>query len=76
MRVQGSGHADGHEIDVAYEREVGGGGKHPGLHEGGKVLVNDIADVVVAGVDHVHFLFLHVESDGAETGLGLLYGER
>ena len=76
VRIQGSGHADGNEIDVPDETEVSSGRQHPILDKGDKIPVHDIADVVVACVDHVDLFLLDIESDGSETGLRLLNGKR
>ena|SRR5699024_4737500 len=76
MRVQRGGHADGDKVDILDKAEVGGGGKHAALDNAGKVAVHHVADVVVAGVDHLHLLRLDVEADGLKARFGLLDRQR
>ena len=45
------------------------------LHQGSQVGVHDVSYIIFAGVDQIDLLFLDIESDGPETGLGLLDGK-
>ena len=74
--VKRGGNADRDEIDVPDETEVGGGGEPPFGDERGQVRIDDVADIVVARVHQVHLLLLNIETNGPETRLRLLYGQR
>ena len=74
--VERGGHADGDEAALRDAREVAGRLERAGLHERGEVLLHDVADVVLATVDHVDLVGLHVEANRLEARLGLLHGQR
>ena len=74
--VERRGHADGDEAALRDAREVAGRLERAGLHERGEVLLHDVADVVLATVDHVDLVGLHVEANRLEARLGLLHGQR
>ena len=76
MGVERGGHADGDEAALRDAREVAGRLERAGLHERGEVLLHDVADVVLATVDHVDLVGLHVEANRLEARLGLLHGQR
>ena len=75
MRVQRSGNADAHAVAARRLGEVRGGGEHAGVYQGLEVLVDHVADIVVAGVDHVDLFLLYIETDDFEAGLGLFHGQ-
>ena len=76
MGVERRGHADGDEAALGDAREVAGRLERAGLHERGEILLHHVADVVLAAVDHVHLVGLHVEADRLEAGLRLLHRQR
>ena len=73
--VEGRGDADGDEIHLLDKAEIGRGGEAALLHQAGEVGVHDILDIVFAGIDQIDFLFLDIEPDGPESGLGFFYGQ-
>ena len=75
VSVQRGGYADGHEVNAFDEAEVSCGRESAVGYKSGQVAVYYVPNVIVAGVYHIHLVLLHVESDGAESGLGLLYGQ-
>ena len=74
--VERRGHADGDEAALRDAREVARGLEGARRDERGEILLNHVADVVLAAVDHGDLLRLHVEADRLETGLGLLDRQR
>ena len=74
--VERSRHADGDGVDFLDKRKVGSSGKLSGFHHVFQRVADDVADVVVPGVDGVNFFRLHVEADGFVAGLREFHRER
>ena len=75
VSVQRGGNAYGHEVNAFDEAEVGGGREAAVGYKRCQVAVHYVPYVIVAGVHHIHFVLLHIEPDGTESGLGLLNGQ-
>ena len=75
MSVQRGGNTNGHKVNAFDEAEVGGGREAAVGDKSGQVAVYYVTYIIVSGIHHIHLVLLHVESDGAESGLGLLYGQ-
>ena len=76
MLVERRGNADRHKIAIRYAREIRRCRNHPGGHEGRKILVHHIADVVLSAVDHVDLLDLDVEANSLEPRFRLFNRKR
>ena len=76
MRIQGGGHADSDKVHVLNKAEVGGCAQHTVRHQFFQIGVDNVADIVLAGVDQIHFLLLNVKADGLEAVLGLVHRQR
>ena len=75
MHVKRSGYADSHEVAFTDTGEISGSLDHIIVHELLQILVHHVTDVVLAAIDHVDLLGLHVDAHGLEAGLGLLHGK-
>jgi len=76
VHIQRRGHANSHKINIADKTEIVGGRKHSFSHNFFQIVVHHIANVVMTGIYHVHFCFLHIETDGFESGFGFFNGKR
>ena len=74
--VQRRGNADGDKVHITDTGKVRGGGEHTALHQPLKVCLHDVADVILAAVDHIDLCLLDIEADGAKAVLRLIDRER
>jgi len=76
VSVERRRHADAHAVALRRVGKIGRGNELSGLDKRFEILVHHIADIVLAGVDHVHLFLLHIKAVDLEAGLRLLHSER
>lgn len=74
--VQRGRHADGNRVHIFDKREIGCGGKFPGLHNLFENIVHNVPNVVMPCIDQIYLLALYVKANGLVAGLGELRRKR
>ena len=70
------GNADSHKVAFGHTGEVGRGLEATVGNELRKVLLHDVSDIVLAGVNLVDLRLLDIETNGLVASLGLLDRQR
>ena len=76
MLVKRSRHTNSNKVNIFNKSKIGSCRKHTTFYNGFKVFIDYIADIVVTGVNHIHFFFLYVKANGFVTCFGFFYRQR
>jgi len=74
--VQRGGNGNGHRIHALNKGKVAGGGKSTAFDYLLQRVADNIADIILSGIDRINLLGLNVKTDGTVTGFRKFNGKR
>ena len=76
MSIQWRRHTDGNKIHIFNKTKVRGSTQFSRLHQCLQIVVHDIADVIMSGIDELDLFVLYVKSRRLKSRTSLLHSQR